>query len=1565
MRISRIIMTIMLALPILLMNGSPSSSSYAGAMDLDARLNDPDQTLAPQDIVSRWEGVLTPAPLRKQGASTLSNGLTFDFDITYDDDNVPIHFDYDFSAIHATMNEDDEVVCYSGDQVSRSRRAETFGPLGDDSFLVMDNFLDEGGFFQGWAIQGATLIEGGVVIPDQATGNLLLYYDIQFGTHTCNFEFQATCVENCIAGPPTLSFSQPAYVVREDEEQVTITVNRSGNRDQDVQVDLVSSDGTALAGEDYTSYDETLTFLANESSQTIDIEIDADLEIEGEETFNLTLLNPTNGAELGAVHIATVTIDDRPDLTLDPFELPIENLQLDGNAFVLPNITVVARNLAEDGPSLTGVVVRFTAGETVVHEEALAELGPGETSTFSFDWDFTSLVTASSGNVDLTLVGTIDPANTYEETNEANNVQTATGSLDLQPRITGVNPQYTLDGHYFLDNQSVSNQITVLVDWNGDLPGTGDEPGQVHFNLNGAQVIENGTATGAVHTYDMGSDFDSSLACANNTLEIWASKSSINSDSVLIQPTVFPFPEWVEWVIQNIPGSASDFDTTPNAPVVEYAYEFQYPEPAFEAIWDVPSIVPYLGGKQIGILESQATANALGRSDGIGEVGLSGTTGLGLAAVDLAGTIGGVGEVQFKCAESLDLLATTLTLNVNATFSRDIGVAELFPPLAAAENWWAVGSLIQWFNESAEVSASLTPEVEIETTFVDNANDELEFEEGSGTGTIAAEASLTVNPISGIEASVTGGGSPYVTVQVPADPGYLEEVGIDLSFEAALVVLGLGFDYTTEVNCNSNGGCSVDDGSRLRTITGPTIIPRDYATMAAYDTFAPTVEIANSETILLTNIYPHPQPALAVRADGQQLLATIHDAPSAPAGRGTELRVLHYDGASWQPPVNVTNDAQPDYNPSLTFDSAGNGVVVWERATLTTGITPSLNVTYTNSFEIYSSLWNGSGWSVPITLTSNALMDYAPQVTTGHDGAVMAAWQTNDGTDMMGTVTHPVTINTALWNGAAWSGITATLTGQTGVVQSALAVYSATQASLVLTKLDGGDTELYYATYNGVTWNGLVQITTNGVSDDAPQLIYDAAGNRHLVWRQDRQVLWLKNSWDVAQAQVILSSYPDGGLIEMDLTSDAVGNLALVWPALGQTTPEIMGMIYHSATDSWSAVQTLTESSAVEGSLTAKFDPDGALAVGYRSTARVYGDAPNGAVNVPTLGASNLAFLTHPLGRDLMVETMTISPTNPAPGDSVTMSVVLQNAGALTVIAPQLQFHDGVIVLVTQTLPNLNAGTTITPTFTWSVPVTASHHTLQVVADPNGQVVETNEGNNEAQVTTTLPDIVIDLAYTMYVSDGVTVTTKLRNDGVLDIDSSFDVTLRAGNLVSGTLLGPIVVPTLAAGDTFTTSQYLASASLAGLDVDRVWVVADSMDTITEANETNNTAAAALTLLPDLALSAQDIQGGVEVISLTVHNRGLATATNVLLWHVASADLPTAETVANTSTIASIPAGESRVVLIAAPVSTATHAIALDPNNTIAEISESNNVAKHTVTTTKRSIRIFLPLVRKS
>jgi uncharacterized delta-60 repeat protein len=107
------------------------------------------------------------------------------------------------------------------------------------------------------------------------------------------------------------AFSPVEYQVGELDRVVILQIQRTGTFTNPISVDCYTQDGTATGGQDYVSHRETLNFdYAAQTTASIAITIRDDALVEGNETFQVVLSNPTGGATLGPDSVATVTIID-------------------------------------------------------------------------------------------------------------------------------------------------------------------------------------------------------------------------------------------------------------------------------------------------------------------------------------------------------------------------------------------------------------------------------------------------------------------------------------------------------------------------------------------------------------------------------------------------------------------------------------------------------------------------------------------------------------------------------------------------------------------------------------------------------------------------------------------------------------------------------------------------------------------------------------------------------------------------------------------------------------------------------------------------------------------------------------------------------------------------------------------------------------------------------------------------------------------------------------------------------------------------------------------------------
>ena len=79
---------------------------------------------------------------------------------------------------------------------------------------------------------------------------------------------------------------------------LTFTIVRSGETTTAVDVDVATTNGSAIAPTDYLSVSGNVAFGANETTKTVDVTVVGDRRLERKETFFLSLLDPSIGAAI-------------------------------------------------------------------------------------------------------------------------------------------------------------------------------------------------------------------------------------------------------------------------------------------------------------------------------------------------------------------------------------------------------------------------------------------------------------------------------------------------------------------------------------------------------------------------------------------------------------------------------------------------------------------------------------------------------------------------------------------------------------------------------------------------------------------------------------------------------------------------------------------------------------------------------------------------------------------------------------------------------------------------------------------------------------------------------------------------------------------------------------------------------------------------------------------------------------------------------------------------------------------------------------------------------------------
>ncbi|HMF58492.1 MAG TPA: CHRD domain-containing protein, partial [Pyrinomonadaceae bacterium] len=124
----------------------------------------------------------------------------------------------------------------------------------------------------------------------------------------------------------TVEFNASDYTIGESGGNAVIVVTRFGNTSTSATVDFTTSNGTASDRSDYTFNAGTLQFAPGETSKAFLVSVTDDAYVEGNETLNVVLSNPTGGILLASPATATLTILDND--TQQPAINPIDDAQV-------------------------------------------------------------------------------------------------------------------------------------------------------------------------------------------------------------------------------------------------------------------------------------------------------------------------------------------------------------------------------------------------------------------------------------------------------------------------------------------------------------------------------------------------------------------------------------------------------------------------------------------------------------------------------------------------------------------------------------------------------------------------------------------------------------------------------------------------------------------------------------------------------------------------------------------------------------------------------------------------------------------------------------------------------------------------------------------------------------------------------------------------------------------------------------------------------------------------------------------------------------------------------------
>ena len=809
---------------------------------------------------------------------------------------------------------------------------------------------------------------------------------------------------------------------------------------------------------------------------------------------------------------------------------------------------------------------------------------------------------------------------------------------------------------------------------------------------------------------------------------------------------------------------------------VSYVWEVKFPEPAIKKLYDVPSFVPFIGGKKAGAELPQGALKTEAKSTG--EVGLEGATGGALVVgdssigINITGKANGVldlrgvkdvkGEAEFKVFGKVTAEEPLLK-----------AVPALRPAVAAIEEFSP--AVAKWIEDRAKAILEIEPNWSSAFTFSDKTGD-IQIDSAVITPGIGIKVKALLKIVEEVAEIAVGIGGE-IKAAFPTPPLSLKEVAVNFGILVDAVIYHFGVSTQAGYACTFPGSCQAvgtDPGALAAANTPLFTLPAraylddaDYASWTAGESaqVAAANAAAAGEVVdiqLVNNIFPQSHPTLA-RNGSNLMLLWSHDDGSTPATGAQELQFSQRTGATWAAPAAITNDGVADFNRELVFVPNGDAVAVWHRFdSATPGDMNTVPLAYLSHVQVAASTWNGTAWSAPLQLSASGSLNERPALAATTGGAI-AVWIGNAGNQIIGDATHPDTVYYALYDEDAgtWNTPAPVLTNVAGLLGVRLAARGNKAAMVYTLDTDGdfatdSDRELYYVLWEG-SWSAPVRLTNNALPDELPLLVLNEAGNPQLVWQQGASLRFLNGTWNAANAQTLPFATPGYGLrLVNDPNTSNAGRLALTWEEVTAVDTRVGYAIYDGDQNAWSNPQSLEPS--VSGTVT------GTTSMVTHISPALQGDklllaysvaevtvttmqVENVTIpNVPQTTKHALRYAEIPLAANAAIypDEIVVTPLDAGPGATVTIAARIHNTGQLATVPTTVELVKSVDnSAVSQPLPVIRGGEAVTVTFSYVQPSTSAG-TLKIGVDPNRDLDEDDRSDNEAFVVsaplfTTLP----------------------------------------------------------------------------------------------------------------------------------------------------------------------------------------------------------------------------------
>lgn len=944
------------------------------------------------------------------------------------------------------------------------------------------------------------------------------------------------------------------------------------------------------------------------------------------------------------------------------------------------------------------------------------------------------------------------------------------------PVVTSITTSYSPDGEilYFLDGVSFFVAFSASVNWGGHPAGTVQfiTPNQGDFQVDASggdsvsQTIDVGSAFGVgghLQVRAVSSDGTASIASVAN---------------FMIMSAPFPIPFQLSYR-----GDGFGYESTIGANL-QFFNDFLPPGVSVNSniplFGDNPMGLKYAPSVDVDIDENNASFKVNVSSDeGDGDSGGEGNT----------DPILGLAGLTFDLAPEASINAiygqSTGQWNWGGTLGISADINYSFPPInlpipIPVPIYAKVG-----FDLSANAGLNV---VNLNPVSLNGA---VEF-----NPTINGSLGAGVDNLLAVEGWVKG--EVDLTFQYPPQLRQTALQNYKIQISAGVTVYALLYTYKNQLFSwdwpNQSPSGEVQSSLAFNESSSPRPYPRNYLKTFSYAAFkggpstgfssaikSPGMQSGISNPLLYplqTDIFPFSEPSIS--SNGTNCYAVwLCDNPNRIANNQTMLVFSEFNGSSWSTDSPVADDGTADFHPQLRAFADGAAAVAWENEAKVISTNADFTAMVTN-LEIETAFYNPvvSTWQRIQKLTTNNYLDRTPRIAGPAETNLMLVWVANTNNDLEGNNTNTNELLFSTWNGTTWSTPQIFAYVPFPLLKCDM-TYDGTNAYVVMS-LDSDNTltnvnahALFEVAYRNHNWGGLTQLTTNAVPNDNPQLALDPYGNIILTWLQNNSICSVVN-FNFANEQIVGTDKYSSNLGDFKLAKTSDGRLAIVWAAPSpQNSSDLWVMFYDPDFEVWGGPHQVTDDPETEMETAATFYGTNQLLALYDRLGIAIGDTNQTGSSITN---ADLYVLQYQLTNDLVLVTnsLTASPANPTPGNTVVLSVVAENLGDFAVSNVLVAFYQGNPANGGTEIGQTNIAALMPPgasnviSILWTVPATTNSLTIYAAIDPEQQYPESSPQNEVISSAFVKQDLVVQsIIWGPIASNLISIAATVINEGTI------------------------------------------------------------------------------------------------------------------------------------------------------------------------------------------------------